>query len=594
MGESVLTVFRRNALRLGTRICFHYKDKGTWQTLSWVDAEERVRRYALGLAGLGVKPGHKVAILAKTRLEWTLTDLAILAVQGVSVPIYSTLTPEHVAYIIKDADVSLLVVENNNQLERILPHLKDWKGTLLLMEGAADGILRLEDLAERGKGLAVNLYDENLKQIQPSDVATIIYTSGTTGTPKGSIITHRNILAELEGLQGVFQFGPEKIGMMCLPLAHVIARAMQFYQLAQGCQSAYCESLDRLPVNLREIGPHFMAGVPRLFEKTHDKIMAQVHQASGPVQKLFQWSLKIGAEVSMHLQRRLKIGLALKLKWGLAHLLIFRKIRKGLGGRIDCFISGGAPLRKEIAQFFHSVGILVAEGYGLTETFAAVALTRLDDFRFGTVGKPLDGIRIKIAKDGEICVKGDNVFSGYWHLKKETEESFDDEGWFLTGDIGEFTKDGFLRITDRKRDIIKTSGGKMVAPQAIESVMQQSRYIHQFMVYGEGKKFLSGLVTLNWGAVESFAKTNGIAFQDRQDLAENPRIFDLIQEEINQKNRNLSNFETIKKFVILPDDFSVESGELTPTLKIKRNLISAKYKPVLDQLYFEPSERGRV
>ncbi|MDZ4224361.1 MAG: long-chain fatty acid--CoA ligase, partial [bacterium] len=446
-------------------------------------------------------------------------------------------------------------------------------------------VLRLADLAERGKGLAVNLYDENLKQMQPSDTATLIYTSGTTGTPKGSIITHRNILAEVEGLQGVFQFGPEKIGMMCLPLAHVIARAMQFYQLAQGCQGAYVQNLDMLPANLREIAPHFMAGVPRLFEKMHDKILGQVHQASGPVQKLFQWSLKVGSEMSMHIQRRLKISPALKLKWGVAHLLIFRKIRKGLGGNIDCFISGGAPLRKEIAQFFHSIGILVVEGYGLTETFAAVALNRLDDFRFGSVGKPLDGVRVKIAKDGEICVKGDIIFSGYWHLKKETEESFDTEGWFLTGDIGEFTKDGFLRITDRKRDIIKTSGGKMVAPQSIESLMQQSRYIQQFMVYGEGKKFLSALVTLNWEAVENYAKTNGIVLQDRENLSQDPKIIDLIQEEINQKNRNLSNFETIKKFVILPGDFTVETGELTPTMKLKRNLVFEKYRSQLDQLY---------
>ncbi len=589
MAESILTVFRRNALKFGNKPCFHFKSGGRWQQVSWVDAEEQVRRYALGLAGMGIKLGDKVALLSKTRLEWTLLDLAILANQAITVPVYATLAADQIAYIINDSDTRLLIVENVTKWNRVAPHLKNFSGAVILMDGSQEGLLPLEHLPQKGKGLPVNLYDENLKQIQPSHTATIVYTSGTTGPPKGAIITHRNILAEMNALQAVFKFGFDDVGLMCLPLAHVIARAMQFYQLAQGCQSAYAESLDMLSVDMREIRPSFMAGVPRLFEKMHETILTKTNRVSPMLQKLFSWSLDVGLRATELSQKKMPVGFGLRLAQSVGNLFVYRKIRKAFGGKIQCFISGGAPLQKEIAQFLNAVGILVIEGYGLTETFAAITLNRLDDFRFGTVGKPLEGVRIKMAPDGEICAKGDTIFSGYWHLKEETEAAFDKEGWFLTGDIGEFTKDGFLRITDRKRDIIKTSGGKMVAPQNIENLMQQSRYIQQFMVYGEGKKFLSGLVTLNWHAVEDFAREEAIDYQNHDDLAQNPQIVALIQKEIDQMNGHLSHFETIRKFVILSRNFSIETGELTPTLKIKRRQVCEKYKNVLDGLYKEHS-----
>lgn len=585
MGESLLTLFRRNALKFGESPCFHTKAENVWKTLSWIDAEEFVRRHALGLAASGVKPGDRVALLGSTCVEWTLMDLAVLACHGVTVPIYATLNPDQVAYICRDAGVRLFLVEDERHYERVRSALSPLKIPVVALKGTVEGGLSLADLVNAGKSFPVNRYDETLKRIEPEDLATVVYTSGTTGLPKGAMITHRNILAEVEGLQGVFHFRRDEIGMMCLPLAHVIARAMQFYQLAQGCQAAYAQNLDLLSVNLREVRPHFMAGVPRLFEKAHEKIMKQVREGAEWKRKLFNWSLNVGYRVSEKVQKKISLPLFLRLKYLLARLLVFRKIHKGFGGRVVCFISGGAPLSKEIGRFFHASGMVILEGYGLTETFAAVALNRPDDFRFGTVGKPLVGARLKINEEGEICVKGDMVFNGYLGKGEATESAFDSHGWYLTGDIGEFTKDGFLKITDRKKDIIVTSGGKNIAPQNIESLLQESPYIHLAMVHGDGRKFLSALLTLQWEAVESFAKGAAIAFSSRADLSDHPKVKELLQKEIDRCNERVSSFETIKKFAVLADNFSIETGELTPTLKVKRRAITEKYRNILDRFY---------
>lgn len=587
MAETILTIFRRNALRLGGKPCFHFKENHHWKQLNWVDAEENVRRYALGLSALGVAPGTKAAILSETRMEWSLLDLSILACQAVCVPLYPTLAPDQMAYILKDAQCSLLIVENAARWEKLSPALKDWKHPVILMEGEKKGFFNLKDLVEKGKTLPVNRYDENLKLMQAEAIASVIYTSGTTGPPKGALLTHRNLMAEVAGLEDVFHFEEGDVGLMCLPLAHVIARAMQFYQLAQGCQAAYAESLELLPVNLREVRPHFLAAVPRLLEKSFEKIEARIRNASPPLQKLFRWSVAIGAEVSELRQKKLGVPLWLAFRRLIADLLVFRKIRKGFGGRLKCLISGGAPLAKNLAQFFHGTGLLVIEGYGLTETFAAVTLNRLDDFRFGTVGKPLEGMRVKINEEGEICVKGENVFGGYLGRKEETLAAFDKDQWYLTGDIGEFTKDGFLKITDRKKDIIVTSGGKNVSPQNIEDKMQRSPYIQQVMVHGDGRKFLSALITLNWEAIRKYAREQNIGFYSNKDLAGNAKVRELVQGEIEACNQNLSSFETIKKFAILDSNFSVETGELTPTMKVKRKIVADKYRNVLDQLYTE-------
>ena len=572
MAETVLTLFRRNALKFGERPCFHYKNSQGWQHLSWVDAEERVRRYCLGLMQWGIGPGKTVAIWGPTSLDWTMLDLAALATGATVVPIYQSLTQEQGAYILRDAKVNLLFVDRRDRAQESTLRVVTFE------EAAAA-------LPEAGKLVPVNRYDEQINNLKLSDLATIIYTSGTTGQPKGAMLTHRNVMTEVTALRQTFNFPPEFIGLLALPLAHVMARAMQFFQLAQGCQGAYAESLEKLPQNFLEIRPHFFMGVPRLFEKIHQAVVAKVAAAPAKLKPLLFRTLEASLTQTELVQKHLPIPFGLRCKVLLARLLVFSKLRKKLGGRIQYLISGGAPLSKEVAQFFHAAGIVLLEGYGLTETFAASALNRSDDFRLGSVGKPLEGMRIKIDEDGEICIKGDNVFQGYWGLKKETEESFDKEGWFRTGDIGEFTKDGFLKITDRKKDIIVTSGGKKVAPQGLEQMLTGGRYINQVMVYGEGQKFISALVTLQWDVVEAYAREKGIAFVSREELARRPEITQLVREEVEACNRRLANFETIKKFAILENDFSIESGELTPTLKVKRRSVAEKYRNVLEGFY---------
>ncbi len=584
MAETILTVFRRNALKFQGAPCFHHKKNGKWEAISWADAEEQVRRIALGLSGLGLKPGQTVAIWASTRVEWTLLDLAALACGGVVVPIYSSLIPEQVQYILQDSKAVLLVVEKKAQWESLSAEIKRSFSKVICLEENGGECMNLSSVIAAGNGIAVNLYDEQLKQLKPTDNASIIYTSGTTGRPKGAVLTHKNILGEVMALQGAFPFQKEDIGLMCLPLPHVMARALQFYQLAQGCQLAYVPNLEDLAQSLQEMHPTFLMAVPRLLEKVAAKVEQEVQKLPTRLQAVAHWSQRMGLATSEIRQKKKHLSWKQWLAYKTAYWIALRKLKVGLGGKLTTIISGGAPLSKEIAQFFHAHDIVVLEGYGLTETFAAITLNLPDDFRFGTVGKPMEGVRIKLNSDGEICVKGDMVFSGYLNLKEETREAFDEEGWFLTGDIGDFTKDGFLRITDRKKDIIVTSGGKKISPQNIEAALKHSPYISQAIVLGDGQKFISALVTLERNAVLEYAKQAGISINGKS-LSQHPEIYNLIQKEVEEINRHLAPFESIKKFAILDEDFSIEKGEMTPTMKVKRKVVAERYQNVLEQFY---------
>ena len=586
MAETILTIFRRNALKFKEAPCFHHKKNGTWKVLSWADAEEQVRRYALGLSALGLKPGQAVALWASTCLEWTLLDLAAMACGGVVVPIYPSLVPEQVEYILKDSAAVLLVVEKKSQWKALSADAKNSFSKVICLSESGEGVVGLAELVLAGNPIPVNLYDEQLKQISASANASFIYTSGTTGRPKGAILTHKNILGEVEGLQGVFSFQNEDIGLMSLPLAHVMARAMQFHQLAVGCQLAFVQNLEDLAQSMQEIHPTYLLAVPRLLEKVIARVQQEVQKLPHKLQRVAHWSQEVGLATSEFRQKKKNLSWAQWLRYKMAYWIALRKLRVGFGGKLSTMISGGALLAKEIAQFFHGHDILVLEGYGLTETFAAITLNRPDDFRFGTVGKPLDGVRIKLNSDGEICAKGDMVFTGYLNLPPETRQAFDEDGWFLTGDIGDFTKDGFLRITDRKKDILVTSGGKKVSPQNLEAMLKQSPYISQAIVLGDGEKFISALLTLERGAVSEYAKQAGIPINGKS-FAEQPAIYDLIRKEVDVVNQRLASFESVKKFAILDEDFSVEGGELTPTLKIKRKVVAQRYQNVLQRFYHE-------
>jgi long-chain acyl-CoA synthetase len=529
--RNLLQPFLENAEKLGDQPCLQFKKEGNWSALSWKEAAEEARKIAVGLKALGVKKGDRVGLFSSTRPEWTLCDLAILSLGAVTVPIYPSNTAEQAAYILENSGARVAFVETEEQHEKVASmrkKLPDLGKILFLTEQVAEG--DEGDLRRWRKGI---------EEIRPGDLATIVYTSGTTGPPKGAVLSHSNFIAEAEALMRLFDFGPGDLCFLYLPLAHIFARAMQFWQIAAGYTHSYAESLEKLFENIREVRPHFFTTVPRVLEKLYEKLRNQPPEA----------------------------------------------VRGAFGGNLRCAISGGAPLAREIGEFLHSKGVLIVEGYGLTETTAGIFINSEKENRFGSVGKILHRMEARIAEDGEILVRGPMIFQGYFKNEEATREAMADDGWFKTGDVGEIDDEGFLKITDRKKDLIITSAGKNIAPQNLENLLKTIPFVSQVMVCGDRRNYLTALVTLNREAVEQYARANQIAFGDFKDLVRHPKIFELIQQAIEEKNKTLASFETIKKFAILENDFSQEAGELTPTLKVRRKFVSEKYKEILDRLY---------
>ena len=590
--QNLLEVFLQSAEEMGDRPCLKFKDNGRWKNLSWVQVEERVKAIALGLKALGVKKGDNVAIFSETRVEWTLCDLAILSLGAVTVPIYQSNTAEQVSYILQDSESGVVIVENKDLYQKVRQGRPPKK--IILMTGKVEGdknALTLEKIESLGLGDDQEGDEQGwrkgIEAIHPSDMATFVYTSGTTGPPKGVMLTHGNFLAELEGCLRTFDITLRDTGLLFLPLAHIFARVMQFFQLRVGCVHAYAESIDKLIDNLGEVKPHFFASVPRIFEKVHERILQQVEEGSPLKKAVFSWATAVGRDIGRKRQEKGLIGPLLLLQEQLASFLVFRKLRQKLGGRLRYAVSGGAPLSKEIGEFFYSTGVKILEGYGLTETTAAINCNTPRHFRFGTVGRAVHGIEEKIAPDGEILVKGPMIFEGYYKNPEATREVLTADGWFKTGDIGEIDADGFLKITDRKKDIIVTAAGKNIAPQNIEKFLKTVPFISQVVVHGDRRKYLSALVTLNHEPIEEYARSTGIDFGSFHELAKHPKVFNMVKRAIDEKNKKMASFETIKRFAILENDFSQESGELTPTLKVKRKFVSEKYRDVLDKLYQE-------
>jgi long-chain acyl-CoA synthetase len=587
--ETVLQTFLKRVRELGDGVAFQVKGGGAWEDLSWNTLLKSVLNLSRALGELGVSKGDSVAIFSNTRFEWTVIDLAIMSLGAATVPIYHTLSLDQIAHILNHSCAKIVFVEDALLLEKVnsvkerLIHLQ----SSILIEGKGEGneVPLLPQLMKGKIDDSVGDYTELIKSVGLQDVASIIYTSGTTGEPKGAELTHANIVGEIDGLRQAIQFERGEVGLLFLPLAHVVARAMQFYQLCQGCVCAYAESVEKLPENIVEVRPHFMVVVPRVMEKIYEKIVAEVEKSSTIRKLLFHRSLKIGKKASRKVRRRRVLSLANNAKYWLVQKLVFSKLHKKLGGRIKLVISGGAPLSKDVAEFFHAVGCLILEGYGLTETMAAITINRPDDFKFGTVGKPLSGVKIHLADDGEILVKGTQVFKGYKKPLQSADKDAFEDGWFMTGDLGEFSRDGFLRITGRKKELIVTSAGKNIVPHRVEEIMKSSSYIKDVLVYGDRRKYLSALVVLDSDKLRKFAADNGITFTSLNELINNSATYQLIKSEIECKNRKLARHETIKKFVIIEDDFSQERGELTPTLKVKRESVFEHYKDQIENMY---------
>lgn len=575
------------------------KENGIWTKKSWSETKKIVDQIGNGLLALGLKKSNTVCILSQTRLEWSMIDLAILSTGGVTVPIYHSNTDDQCAFIINDSESRFIFVEDIYQLQKVLgvidkmPNLTkiisitNLPNEMVQMDNQSLQILSLVHVIETGIGYPDDDFQKRCSDTEITDIASIVYTSGTTGQPKGAMITHENFLTSIHGSTLSL---PNIIGYTTinfLPLAHIFARSNQFVHFFNGVTQWYAQNLTTLSEDLKDSKPNFFCGVPRVFEKVYNKIIAKVNINGGLSKKIFFWALEIGHQVSILLRSRQLIPKSLQLKYNIAKVLVFNKILDQLGGRLKFVVSGGAPLSIEILEFFHAVGIIIIEGYGLTETTSATHCNRYKDLNFGTVGPPIEGVECKLADDGEVLIRGKNIMIGYYKNEELTKEALDMNRWYYTGDIGVIDERDCLKIVDRKKDLIVTSGGKKIAPQKLENLLKSSQYINEGMVYGDKKKFISALITGDQDQILKWAKDKNIPFKDYEELSYKQEVIQLFQQEIDIINNELASFESIKKFYLLPRDFSLEKDELTPSLKLKRPIIIKHFEKILDQFYEE-------
>jgi long-chain acyl-CoA synthetase len=566
-----------------------FKQGGAWRDISSAELLRAVEELSMGLRSLGLEKGERVAILSENRPEWAITDLACLCAGAVDAPIYATLTPQQVLYILNDSEARALVVSSPHQvrkIQEIRAQAKHLQHVIRLDEvpaELAEGTLTLDEALARDPG-AVRA---RAAEVQPSDLATLIYTSGTTGDPKGVMLTHSNLVSNTLGSGLVTDsLSKDDVALSFLPLCHVFERMSGHYlMLLKGCTIAYAEGVEQVPANMAEVRPTVMSSVPRLYEKMYARVHEKVAGDPPLRQKIFHWAVGVGREMFRHQVDRTQPGLGLKLKAALADKLVFSKIMERTGGRLRLFVSGGAPLAREIAEFFGAAGLLILEGYGLTETSPVITVNRPDALKPGSVGQPIKDVEVKIAPDGEILTRGPHVMKGYFKKPEATAEAIDPDGWFHTGDIGVIDERGFLTITDRKKDIIVTSGGKNIAPQPIENVLKTNGLIAEIVMIGNKRNFPAALVVPNFDNLEKWARGKGLTYGSREELIRKPEVETLYEQTVKDLTAHLAQFERIKKLALLPREFTLEAGELTPTLKVKRRVVEQKYKDVIDRLY---------
>jgi long-chain acyl-CoA synthetase len=563
--ETLVGLFLSQAAARGDAAALRSKREGAWCPVSWREWERRARAVAARLVEAGVERGDRVAVFGSTREEWMVADLAVMMARAVTVPVYPSLIGEQAAYILEDSGARALLAEDASYVKRIADH--DPRVVERLARVWLFDALPLDDPPPA----LAKLVDERIAAVGAGDLATIVYTSGTTGPPKGVMLTHANIVSQTRALDRVLSLTPDDEQLLFLPMAHIFGRVLVLMSYRKGYSTAIAESLLKALDNAAEVNPTFMGCVPRLYEKVYAVANEKAAAAGGTKQKIFRWATDPAGR-----DRGAFAG------W-LADRLVLSKIRARFGTRLRFAISGGAPLAKELGEWFERAGLLVLEVYGLTETTGATNMNTIEGHRFGTVGPVVPGVEVRIAADGEILARGDTVMLGYWNKEADTREVIDADGWFHTGDIGEVDPDGALRITDRKKDIIVTAGGKNVAPQNIESLLKQSGWISQAMVYGDRRPYLVALLTLNADTTARFAKEK--SRPDASKLTEDEELLAEVKGAIDAVNARLSSFETVKKFAILPGDFTVDGGELTPTLKVKRKVVIERHRAILDGLY---------
>jgi len=561
-----------------------FKRGSDWQIISSRQLYGYVAKLARTLKEWGIQKGDRVAILSENRPEWMIADFACVSSGIIDVPIYATLTAEQTLYLLQNSRARVVFVSTLEQLRKVQSiQPKTSVEKIVVMDDVAEvNVVPMWRLINGASTEADHGFDELAHQIKPEDLATLIYTSGTTGTSKGVMLSHGNLTACAIMASKQAEWEPGDVYLSFLPLSHVTARHVDYVCYLDGVTIVYCAVFDQLPQMLQEAKPTIIVAVPRVYEKVRGE--AERRAGNGLKRKIFDWAVRVGAKHKAEIARGETPN---SLAWKVANRLVFDKIRHGFGGRSRAYFSGGAPLGKDMAEWFCSVGIPIMEGYGLTETSPTLSVNRRGAFKIGSVGKVNDGLQLKIAEDGEILVKGPTVFQGYWEMPEETRNSFVD-GWFKTGDIGELDSEGFLSITDRKKDLIKTSGGKFIAPQPIENALKANVLIAQAAVIGDKRKYASVILSPHFPLLEDWARANGVAFSSRQELVGTAKVRELYKGIVEDLNKRLAQFETIKKIVVVPDEFTVASGEITPTLKLKRRVIEIKYKQQIDELYQEP------
>ena len=566
---------------------------GAWKPITSNELYGRVRGLADVFRGWGVVKGDRVAILSENRWEWAVTDFATLAIGGVDVPLYPTLTPEQIGYMLRDSGAKVVVLSSREQYEKLTAagDLPELEHVVVMDAGEFSGTESFAALMEgaKTKQQRDTAFDAMVKEAKPEDLATIIYTSGTTGEPKGVMLTHGNLSSNINYSTGPMGFGEKDSCISFLPLSHVTARSLDYVMMRSGARVAYCPKFDLLPAAMKAVKPTVLVAVPRVYEKIRQAVEGK--SAQSPVKlKILHWALKTGQK---HRNEILAGQTPGGLSWKIANKLVFSKIREAFGGCAEIFVSGSAPLGMDTAGWFADVGIRIFEGYGLTETSPVISLNFPNAHRIGTVGRALENVQCRFAEDGEVEVKGPSIFKGYWKKEKETAEAFTADGWFKTGDIGNIDKDGYLSITDRKKELLKTSGGKMIAPQPIENKLKANVLVGQAALVGDKHKFACVLISPNFAALEGWAKGQGISTGDHAALVKDAKVMKAYQEIVDKVNMGLANYESMKRMSVVPEEWSVENGALTPSMKLKRRVVEQRYAKEIGEFYSDEATASK-
>jgi len=593
---TLVELLKRAAMTRPDREALRFKQNKSWVAMTAEELLTRVRNAALGLYDLGIRKSDRVAILAESGPLWTITDYAVLSNGAINVPIYPTQPPHQVEYILRESEPKLLFVSTARQMKRVEAALKKFPDLRIITFQPIEGAENLTPFSKlEGEGAKVaaerpELFELISSDVQPADLASIIYTSGTTGEPKGAMLTHSNIVFNALASGECLGIEPDGVMLSFLPLSHIFERMVLYLCLHCQVQINYATGIETVANDIQEVRPTLMSTVPRLLEKIYARMQKKAADEGGIKQKIFEWSLDVARRSSRLATNDGSVPPLLEFQREIADRLVFAKLRDAVGGRIKRMVSGGAALPSDIALVFSGAGVPVLQGYGLTETSPVIAAETLEHRRVGSVGRPLPGIELRIAEDGEILTRGPHVFQGYFNKPEETEAAFTDdseagEQWFSTGDIGHFDSNGFLFITDRKKDLIKISAGKYVAPQMIEGLINQSEFVEQSVIIGDKRKYVAALIVPDFERLRAWAKEHSISTIDKQELISDRRIVDVIKADVNRLTRELADYEKVKRIALLAEEFSIDGGELTPTLKVKRRVVEEKYAELIESLY---------